>query len=417
MSSPDASDAAPQPPADDEPTSSEKTPPARRGFLKQAALGAAGAAGASALAGCGAGGSGGSSNAPAVQTTERVRWRLASSFPRSLDVIYGATEVLSTRLEELTGGNFQVRPYSAGELVPAFEVLSAVQQGTTQMGHSASYYFIGNNPALAFDASVPFGLTARQYNAWMYYGEGLELMRELFSDFNIHNLPGGNTGMQMGGWFNQQIQSKQDLQDLRMRIPGLGGRVMNRLGVTVQNLPGGEIYPALERGTIDAAEWVGPYDDQKLGFQEIVKNYYYPGWWEPGPALTFYVNQDAWANLSTGYQNALKTAAADANVRMLAEYDAKNPPALEELLDAGVQLRRFPDDVMRAAQQASRSILEEQATGDLYRRIYESYKNWRSDAYRWFSTAEQAYAGFAYEREFGTGGASEAGSGAPQQAG
>jgi TRAP-type mannitol/chloroaromatic compound transport system substrate-binding protein len=401
MSSPDASerDDVPSTSTGDEPTPPEKAPPARRGFLKKAALGAAGAG---ALAGCGGGGgAGGSGNAPAVQTTERVRWRLASSFPRSLDVIYGASEVLSTRLEGLTGGNFQVRPYPAGELVPAFEVLSAVQRGTTQMGHSASYYFIGENPALAFDACVPFGLTARQYNAWMYYGEGMELMRELFSDFNIRNLPGGNTGMQMGGWFNQQIESKQDLQDLRMRIPGLGGRVMDRLGVTVQNLPGGEIYPALERGTIDAAEWVGPYDDQKLGFQEIIKNYYYPGWWEPGPALTFYVNQDAWEGLSSGYQHALKTAAADANVRMLAEYDAKNPPALEELLNAGVRLRRFPDDVMRAAEEASRAILEEQATGDLYRRIYESYKDWRTDAYRWFSTAEQAYAGFAYERDFG----------------
>ena len=398
-------------PANDVPFSNEDPSPARRGFLKKAALGAAGAA---TLAGCGSGRSE-SSGAPAVQTTQRVRWRLASSFPRSLDVIYGAAEVLATRLDELTGGNFQIRPYSAGELVPAFEVLSSVQTGTTQMGHSASYYFIGKNPALAFDASVPFGLTARQYNAWMYHGDALELMRELFADFNIRNLPGGNTGMQMGGWFNRPIGSLADLRGLRMRIPGLGGKVMNRLGVTVQQIPGGEIYPALERGTIDAAEWVGPYDDQKLGFQEIVKNYYYPGWWEPGPALTFYVNQDAWSGLSSGYQNALKTAAADANVRMLAEYDAKNPAALEELLDAGVKLRRFPDDVMRAAQQASRSILEEQATGDLYRRIYESYKNWRSDAYRWFSTAEQAYAGFAYERDFGTGGTSEPSSASPQQ--
>ena len=369
----------------------------RRSFLKKSVLGAAGA---TALAGCGTGGSG-SSSAPAVQTNQRVRWRLASSFPRSLDVIYGAAEVLATRLDELTGGRFQIRAYPAGELVPAFEVLEAVQKGTAQMGHSASYYFIGKNPALAFDASVPFGLTARQYNAWMYYGDGMELMRELFADFNIINFPGGNTGMQMGGWFNRPINSREDLRDLRMRIPGLGGRVMNRLGVTVQQIPGGEIYPALERGTIDAAEWVGPYDDKKLGFHEIVKNYYYPGWWEPGPALTFYVNRDEWARLPTGYQQALKTAAADANVRMLAEYDAKNPPALEELLNQGVNLRRFPDDVMHAAQEASQALLEEQSSDPLYRKIYDSYRNWRSDAYRWFSTAEQAYADFAYEQQFG----------------
>lgn len=350
------------------------------------------------LAGCGGGGEGAAEGgAPAVQTQRTVRWRLVSSFTRSLDTIYGAAQVMADRLEQLTDGRFQIRPYPAGELVPAFGVLEAVQKGTVQMGHSASYYFIGQNPALAFDACVPFGLTARQYNAWIYHGGGLDLMRDLFSDFGVVNFPGGNTGMQMGGWFRQPIGSLQDLRGLRMRIPGLGGRVMDQLGVTVQNIPGGEIYPALERGTIDAAEWVGPYDDQKLGFQEVAKNYYYPGWWEPGPALTFYVGRQAWDELPPFYKQALEVACAEANLQMLARYDAQNPAALDELLEQDVTLQRFPDDVMRAAREATTDILEAEASSDQYRTIYEAYRQWRTDAYRWFGTAERAYADFAYD--------------------
>jgi len=266
-----------------------------------------------------------------------------------------------------------------------------------QMGHSASYYFIGKNPALAFDATVPFGLTARQYNAWVYYGGGLELLREVFADFNIINLPGGNTGMQMGGWFREPVASLDDMRGLKMRIPGLGGQVMNEMGVNVQVLPGGEIYPSLERGAIDATEWVGPYDDEKLGFHEIAQYYYYPGWWEPGPALTFYVNRDEWDDLPSNYQEALQSAAAEANMRMLASYDQKNPAALERLLEGGTQMRRFPDDVMRRAQEITTQLLEDQASGSpLYRKVYDAYRAAREDAYRWFGTAETSYADFAF---------------------
>jgi len=366
----------------------------RRDFAKKAALGALGA---SALAGCGSGNSESASSAPNVQTQPNVRWRLASSFTRSLDTIFGAADVLADRLKALTDGRFQLRTYPAGELVPAFEVLNNVQQGTVQMGHSASYYFIGKNPALAFDATVPFGLTARQYNAWVYYGGGLDLLREVFADFNVINFPGGNTGMQMGGWFRQPVGSLQDMRGLKMRIPGLGGQVMNEMGVNVQVLPGGEIYPSLERGAIDAAEWVGPYDDEKLGFHEVAQYYYYPGWWEPGPALTFYVNRDAWNDLPSTYQEALASAAAEANVRMLASYDQKNPAALERLLEGGTQMRRFPDDVMTRAQEITRQLLEEQAaSSSMYRKIYDSYRQVREDSYRWFGTAEMAYANFAF---------------------
>jgi TRAP-type mannitol/chloroaromatic compound transport system substrate-binding protein len=368
----------------------------RRDFTKKALLGAAGAG---LLTGCGNEESSASEGAPNVQPNKQVRWRLASSFSRSLDTIYGAAEVLAERLKALTDGNFEILPYPGGELVPPLEVLGSVQNRTVEMGHSASYYFIGKNPALAFDCTVPFGLTARQYNAWLLYGGGMDLMRDLFADFNILNLPGGNTGTQMGGWFKTDVTGLEDMRGLKMRIPGLGGQVMSEMGVNTQVLPSGEIYPSLERGAIDAAEWVGPYDDEKLGFYEVSKYYYYPGWWEPGPALTFYVNRDAYESLPTQYQEALKTAAAEASLHMLAQYDHKNPAALDRILDKDITLRRFPDEVMSRAQEITTQLLEDNASGNKqYRTIYEAYKEAREDAYRWFGTAEMGYADFAFPR-------------------
>ena len=365
----------------------------RRKFIKKAALGTAGGV---VLAGCGNNTAEGGNAAPAIQTQPNVRWRLASSFSRSLDTIYGAAEVLADRVGQLTGGRFVIRVYPGNELVPAFEVLEAVQKGAMQMGHSASYYYIGKNPAFAFDCTVPFGLTARQYLAWVHQGGGLALLRELFADFNIINLPGGNTGTQMGGWFNREINSLQDLRGLKMRIPGMGGRVMDQLGVTVQQISSGEIYPALERSAIDAAEWVGPYDDEKLGFHKVVDHYYYPGWWEPGPALTFYINRDAWDALPVDYQNILEVSAAEAGMTMMSRYDAQNPPALQRLVEQGVQLHPFPDDVMQAASETAAALLEEGASEPGYARIFEAFKKWRADSYQWFGTAEQSYAAFAY---------------------
>ncbi|MFQ5571272.1 MAG: TRAP transporter substrate-binding protein [Rhodothermales bacterium] len=365
----------------------------RRDFMKKAALGATAGA---VLAGCNTPTPGSENGAPAIQTQPTLRWRLASSFSRSLDTIFGAADVMANRVSQLTGGRFSIRSYSGGEIVPAFEVLESVQKGTVQMGHSASYYYIGKNPAFAFDCTVPFGLSARQYNAWAYYGGGTELLRELFADFNILNFPGGNTGIQMGGWFNREIHSAADLRGLKMRIPGMGGRVMDELGVTVQQIPGGEIYPALERGAIDAAEWVGPYDDEKLGFHKVVQHYYYPGWWEPGPSLSFYVNKDAWDTLPTGYQHALEVATAEANLYMLSRYDAQNLPAFQRLLDQGVQVHPFPTDVMQAASDITTELLESQSSDPGYARIFAAYKKWREDSYRWFSTAEHAYATFVY---------------------
>lgn len=352
------------------------------------------AAGAAAtVAACGGGETGG----PAVHTAQNVTWRLASSFPRNLDTIFGAAEILGQRLEAMTGGRFRLRVHPAGEIVQGLEVMDAVQKGSVQVGHTASYYFVGKNPALAFDACVPFGLTSRQQAAWLTQGGGLELMHELFADFGIISFPAGNTGTQMGGWFKREIEGLSDLQGLKMRIPGLGGEVMDRLGASVQVLAGSDIYPALERGAIDATEWVGPYDDLKLGFHKVARYYYYPGWWEPGPSLSYQVNLEAWNRLSTSDQEIFMVAAAESATYMQARYDHLNGPALRQLLDEGVELRRFSDELLRAAAETSRAMLEEQAAADpAYRKVYDAWSKARRVLYQWFGTAELTYASFAF---------------------
>lgn len=326
-----------------------------------------------------------------------IRWRLASSFPKSLDTIYGAAERLAERVGRLTEGKFQIRVFAGGELVPGLQVLDAVEQATVECGHSASYYYVGKNMAFAFDTALPFGLNAREQNAWMYYGGGLSLMREFFKNYNIISFPGGNTGAQMGGWFRREIKSRADLKGLKMRIPGIGGQILARLGVVPQTLAGGDIYPALERGAIDATEWVGPYDDEKLGFHKVAKNYYYPGWWEGGPQLTFYVNLKKWRELPAPYQAAFETAAAEANVTMLAEYDAKNPPALMRLVRQGVKLHPFPQDVMVAARdEAFKMYAEEAAKNPAFKRIYDEWKKFRETSMQWMKLAEASYSNFLY---------------------
>jgi TRAP-type mannitol/chloroaromatic compound transport system substrate-binding protein len=350
------------------------------------------------LRGAGAGLAAGALAAPAAANAQAtVRWRLASSFPKSLDTLYGNTERFCQRIGAVTGGKFVIRPFAGGEIVPGLQVLDAVQQGTVECGHSASYYYVGKNKAFAFDCALPFGLTARQQNAWMYHGGGLKLMRELFAQYNIVNFPGGNTGTQMAGWFRKEVKSLADLKGLKMRIPGIGGEILARLGVVPQTLAGGDVYPALERGTIDATEWVGPYDDEKLGFHKIAKYYYYPGWWEPGPMVSFYVNRKAWDALPKEFQQAFEAAAAEAHVHMLAEYDARNPPALARLLAQGVQLREFPKDVMQAALREALALYdEESARNPAFGRVYAEWKKFRAEQFQWFATAELSYASFAF---------------------
>ena len=331
--------------------------------------------------------------APGIITRRHVRWRLASSFPQSLDTIYGAAEVLAERVAAMTDGAFTIACHQAGELVPALQVMDAVQNGSVEIGQTGGYYYTGKAPALAFDTCVPFGLTAREQQAWLSEAGGLELMRAVYADFDIVNLPSGNTGAQMGGWFREPVDSLADLRGLRMRIPGLGGQVMDRLGVSVQVLAGADIYPALERGAIDASEWVGPYDDEKLGFFRVAKHYHYPGWWEPGPSLSFLISRPAWDALPSAYRDVLTAAAECAATTMQRRYDAKNPPALERLLAQGVELRRFPADVMAAARLASDSLLDDEAAADpSYRRILDHWRHFRRGSFRWFGTAELAYA-------------------------
>jgi len=361
----------------------------RRDFLKGAGAGLA----ASSLAACGK-----KEETAAAGELPTIRWKLASSYPKSLDTIYGATELMAKRVGQITNGRFQIRVHAGGEIVPGLQVLDAVQQGTVECGHSASYYYVGKNMAFAFDCVVPFGLTARQQNAWMYHGGGLELTRELFKQYNIVNFPGGNTGVQMGGWFRKEINSLADLNGLKMRIPGIGGQIMAKLGVVPQTLVGTDIYPALERGALDAAEWVGPYDDEKLGFAKIAKHYYYPGWWEGGPQMSFYVNIDKWNGLPDAYKQAFETACVEANVSMLADYDTRNPQALQRLVASGVQLHAFPRDVMVAARKIAFELFEEEAAKNpVFKKIYEPWKAFREAEVQWFKLAEASYGDFLAE--------------------
>ena len=363
----------------------------RREWLQKAGLGAAGLA----VAACGEA----EKSTAAVQTQKKVRWRLVSSFPRSLDTLFGSAEVLAEKVKEMSGGNFQITVYPAGELAGALEVLDSVQQGSAHVGHTASYYYIGKNPALAFECCVPFGMTSRQQTAWLHRGGGLELTRKLFADFNIINFPAGNTGVQMGGWFKKEIDSLADMQGLKMRIPGIGGKVMSNMGVAVQTLAGGEIYMALERGAIDATEWVGPYDDEKLGFHKIARFYYYPGWWEPGPSLSFYVNEKEWAKLSSEYKAIFTAAAKEAELTMQAQYDTENPKALQRLLDGGIQTRPFSEDILNKAHETALQLYEETAASDPeYRKVYDEWKKAKSASFRWFGAAESLYAQFAFPK-------------------
>ncbi len=357
----------------------------RRQFLKSAGAGlAAAAVGTPALA-----------QEAKSGELPTIKWRLASSFPKSLDTIYGAGEVLAKRIAEITGGKFEIRVFAGGEIVPPFGVLDAVQQNTVELCHTASYYFHGKNKAFSLDCSVPFGLNARQMNAWFGYGGGRDVLRELFAKFNVVNFQGGNTGAQMGGWFRKEVKSLDDLKGLKMRIPGFGAEIMSQLGAVPQSLPGGEIYPSLERGAIDAAEWTVPYDDEKLGFYKVAPFYYYPGWWEPGPTLSFYVNKEQWEKLPKPYQAAFEAAAAEANVTMVAAYDAKNPPALQRLVQAGAQLKRYPDDVLVKGYEIAQKLYEEEsAKNPDFKRIFDSMRAFQQPSDLWNGVAEVPLANF-----------------------
>ena len=328
--------------------------------------------------------------APALaQSMPEVKWRLTSSFPKSLDTIFGAAETFSKIVSEATDGKFTIQVFPGGEIAPPLEAANEVGKGNVEMCHTASYYYWGKDPTYAFGTAVPFGLNARMQNAWMYHGGGMDLMNEFYATQNLIAFPCGNTGAQMGGWFRKEIKSVADLTGVKMRIGGFGGKVISKLGVVPQQLPGAQIYENLEKGVIDAAEWVGPYDDEKLGFYKVAPFYYYPGWWEGGAMLHTMVNTAKWAELPPAYQSILKAASAAASVDMQAKYDARNPEALKKLVGAGAQLRPFPQDVMEACFNAAKETYAEiGGKNAAFKKVHDSMMAFRADQYLWFQVSE-----------------------------
>jgi TRAP-type mannitol/chloroaromatic compound transport system substrate-binding protein len=357
-----------------------ETPMKRREFLKAAGIGLAGSAVA----------------APAVaQSSPEIRWRLTASWPKSLDTLYGGCEYFVKRVAEITDNKFQIQLFAAGEIVPGLQVLDAVQNGTVEMGNTALYYYWGKDPAFTYGTALPFGLNARMMNAWFRFGGGNELMGELLAKYNCHGVIAANTGAQMGGWFRKEIKSVADLAGLKFRIGGFGGSIIQRIGVVPQQLAAGDIYPALEKGTLDAAEWVGPYDDEKLGFAKVAKYYYYPGWWEGCGQAHNIINMAKWNELPKSYQSAIATASGDAWGWVIGRYDQLNPPALKRLLAGGAQLRAFPQDVMEASYKAANDVYAElSASNPMFKKMYDSLLPFRSDSYLWTQVAEMGFDNF-----------------------
>lgn len=374
----------------------------RRLFVRGAGLAGA-AAGAALLAACGkkeeAAPAPATTAAPAVAAGATIRWRLASSFPKSLDTIFGAAEDMARFVSNMTGGKFQITVAAAGELMPAFGVVDGVQQATVEMAHTAPYYFFGKDPTFALGCAIPFGLNSRQMTAWMLEGNGMKLMREFYAGFNIVNFVGGNTGAQMGGWWRKEVKSLADMKGAKFRVGGFGGKIVEAIGGVPQNIPGGEIYQSLEKGTIDAAEWVGPYDDEKLGFYKVAPFYAYPGWWEGGPELDFYVNNKAYEALSPEYKAILEAGCNYAAVIMQAKYDARNPQALKRLVENKVKLFRFPKDVMDAAFKAALGVYDSLSeTNPAWKKIYADYASFRRDQNLWFRFTEAGFDNFMQQQ-------------------
>jgi len=365
----------------------------RRSFLKKAGAGIAVGA-AAGMAACGkseeAAAPAVGAAAPAVHTgLPAVQWRMTSSFPKSIDTLYGSSELLANRLREITGGKFDIRIFPAGEIVPGLQALDAVQQGTVEMCHSCSYYYVGKDKAFAFGTAVPFGMNARQMDAWIIGGGGQDLLDEFYSNYNVYSFLGGNTGVQMGGWYRKEINRLEDIPGLKIRIAGIGGEILARMGAIPQQIAGTDIYPSLEKGTIDAAEWVAPYDDEKLGFYKVAPYYYSPGFWEPGPVVHFYVNKSEWDKLPAEYQAAFRAASREAHIQMTAMYDHKNPQALARLLSQGVKLRSFSPEIMKKAYDVSRELYnEEAARNPAWAKIYAEFEKYRKSQNAWFGVAE-----------------------------
>lgn len=355
----------------------------RRRFLKTAGV-AGTAVAASTLA------------APAIaQSSPEIRWRLTASWPKSLDTLYGGAENFAKYVSEATDGKFQIQCFAGGEIVPPLQATDAVISGTVEMCHTAQYYMWGKDPTWALGCAVPFGLNGRQQTAWWHEGGGEQLLNAFHAKSNVYSLLCGNTNAQMGGWFRKELNTLDDLKGVKMRIGGFAGAVMSKLGVIPQQIGGGDIYPALEKGTIDGAEWVGPYDDEKLGFYKVAKYYYYPGWWEGSATLTLFVGLKAYEALPKEYQAGLQAACAEANQWMTAKYDVGNPAALKRLVAGGAQLRQFPKPMMEASFKAANELYGELSVkSPEFRKIYEQWVKFRDEQILWFRVCENSFDSF-----------------------
>jgi TRAP-type mannitol/chloroaromatic compound transport system substrate-binding protein len=329
----------------------------------------------------------------AVRPEKVYHWKMVTTWPKNFPGLGTGAEFLARLITQMSGGRIQVKVYAAGELVPAFEIFDAVSRGAAELGHGSAYYWKGKSEALQFFSTVPFGLTGMEMNAWLYHGGGMALWQEAYAPFGLVPTAAGNTGVQMGGWFNKEINSVADLKGLKMRIPGLGGEVLKRAGGTPVNLPGGELFTALETGAIDATEWVGPYNDLAFGLYKAARYYYYPGWHEPGTTLECFINEQAFEALPQDLRSIVLGASRVANQDMLAEYTARNNDALETLLtEHQVQLRRFPDDVLRELRRLSKEVVAHLARKDPFaQRVFDSYAAFRSKVLAWEDLSERAY--------------------------
>ncbi|HEY8566228.1 MAG TPA: TRAP transporter substrate-binding protein [Beijerinckiaceae bacterium] len=334
-----------------------------------------------------------------AQSQPQVRWRMASSYPKTLDTLYGAGAQIAKRVAQATDNRFQIQVFAAGELVGGLQVLDAVQNGTVECGYTLSSFYIGKDPTFMFEGSVPFGLNTRHHNAWLYHGGGLDLIREHLRDYNIVSFPAGNTGAQMGGWFRKEINTAEDLRGVKFRIAGMGGQIMARLGVVPQVLAGGDIYPALERGTLDAVEWAGPYDDERLGFYKVARYYYYPGFWEGTAGVSLYSNRAQYDALPESYRAVLEAACAEANLWCLSKYDAENPDALRRVVANGAQLRAFPKEVLDACyRQAFQLYGEIAASNPKFKKVYDAFMAFREKEIAWFRIGEFPFDYYIYSQ-------------------
>ena len=334
--------------------------------------------------------------APAIaQSMPEIKWRMTTSWPKSLDTIYGACEIFSKAVAEATDNKFQIQVFAAGEIVPGLQAADAVTAGTVEMCNTASYYYFGKDPTFTFGTALPFGLNKRMIDAWMFYGGGMELMNDFYKKHSIFAIPAGNTGAQMGGWFRKEIKEVSDMNGLKMRIGGFAGRILSKLGLVAQQLAAGDIYPALEKGTIDAAEWVGPYDDQKLGFNKVAPFYYYPGWWEGSATLHLFTGLDKWNELPKSYQAIVRSAAAMTNTWMVTKYDAASPKALRELVAGGTKLAPYPQPVLEACFSAANEVYAEtNAKSPNFKKIFDGWKDFRREGVLWSRVAEGGFDNF-----------------------